>query len=256
MKVFFSILLFTLIVTTNAHAKAATDTPALSGIGTLLEIIGSFFSIKDLPQGVISEGEQILNNPANTGSQNQNDLMSSKTDFIFYCQGNTSWSNTCSLGSAGCGPTSLAMVLGSFRVTITPPQVDKIFQQNGWRSCGDVGSYMTSALHSSWLSSLGFKVGQNLAYNEILDLKQAKDYLDEGFLIIGSSRNFPCANCKSLTRIDHIFVVDNVDISNALVSIRDPNNCSYTGGDDENPVNRVKNVSDFIWLYAYPIKKI
>ena len=149
------------------------------------------------------------------------------------------------------------MVLSTFGVNYDPTQVDKIFQDNKWRSCGDSPSRMVTALQSSWLSNLGFRVGPNLVSSSSLDIGEAKKYLDQGYLIIGSSLQYPCASCTASGRlIDHIFVVDSVDVSSNKVDIRDPNNCSYADGNDENQSNRIKDATSFSWYYAYPIKKV
>lgn len=247
--ILFAIFFFS-IFPSVAHAANTTQNTS-NNASIIFELLGSLFSFGS---SASSPNQPSQTNPIPTNNPNNPDL-SGRPNFVFYCQGNIAWKNTCALGRAGCGPTSLAMVLGSFGVNMNPVSVDQIFKVNGWRSCGDSPSYMTSAINSAWLRGLGFKVGPNIAYNSILDLNQAKKYLDEGHLIIASSRNFPCANCSSAQRIDHVFVVDGVDIASLTVSVRDSNNCSYAAGNDENPSNRIKNVSSFGWLYAYPIKK-
>lgn len=180
------------------------------------------------------------------------------SEFVYYCQGNTAWQNTCSLGQTGCGPSSLAMVLSSFKVTMTPPQVDREFQSHGWRSCGNSPSSMVAALQSQWLKDLGFEVGPNIVKGSALDMEATEKYLDrfQGYLIIGSSSQYPCANCIVGSLVDHIFVIDAINRESGTVSIRDPNNCSYANGNDENQTNRIKRANSFPWLYAYPIKKV
>ncbi len=174
----------------------------------------------------------------------------------FYCQGNTQWQNICSLGAAGCGPSSVAMVLTAFGLSLTPPDVDQVMRQRGWRACGNADSSMKTALHSDWLPSLGFHVGAELVNNKILDLEATKRALDNGAFIIASSQEFPCVNCRSSLRIGHIFVIDGIDVERGLVSIRDPNNCSYTDGNDEIAKNVWRSISEFPWYYAYPITKL
>lgn len=180
-------------------------------------------------------------------------------NFVYYCQGNTAWANTCTLGRAGCGPTTMAMILSSFSIpNSTPPEVDRTFSNNGWRTCGNNPTInMPGILNSSWLSGMGFDTGPNLVNNGVFNVTQAKDYLDRGYLIVGSSQAYPCANCRSATTVDHIFAIDAIDLSTnpATVDVRDPNNCSYADGNDENPSKRVKKVTDFPWYYAYPIKR-
>lgn len=175
-------------------------------------------------------------------------------EFVYYCQGNTAWANSCGLGVAGCGPTSMAMVLSTFGTVMTPPQLDREW---GYRACGDVGSTMEGAIKSQWLKDKGFEHGPGLLQGSHLNAELAKQFIDEKYLIIGSSAVFPCANCKTPgATVNHIFVVDGVDVNNGTVDIRDPNNCSYTDGNDENQAKRIKNIRDFPWLYAYPIRKI
>ena len=116
---------------------------------------------------------------------------------------------------------------------------------------------MEVALQSEWLKNQGFEVGNNILSGGYLNANEAKKYLDKNYLIIGSSRQYPCANCRSAgALVDHIFVIDGIDIQANTVDIRDPNNCSYADGDDENQSNRIKKITDFPWLYAYPVKKV
>lgn len=187
--------------------------------------------------------------------QTQSPAIGSRSNFVFYCQGNTA-SQQCSLGQSGCGPTSVAMVLSTFGIIQTPTQVDQVFQSNGWRSCGVSPSSLIAAIHSSWFNGLGFQTGPNLVTGSSFNITEAKRFLDQGYLIIGSSEEYPCVKCASTGIISHIFVVDNVDINSSNVNIRDPNNCSYTDGDDEYQTNRIKSVTAFPWFYAYPVKLV
>lgn len=245
------IFIFIFLFTFYPSITYAADTSQNSSNAMLaiFELMGSLLSFGSSSSP--NSSNQISPTPISPNSPNN----PNRPNFVFYCQGNTAWKNHCSIGYAGCGPTSMAMVLSSFGLNMNPVATDKIFQQNGWRGCGDFPSYMQSAITSSLLPSLGLKAGPNIAYNKILDLRQAKNYLDQGFLIIGSSEQYPCANCTSAQLINHIFVVDGVDINSSSVSIRDPNNCSYADGNDENPAKIFKNVSSFSWFYAYPIGK-
>lgn len=174
----------------------------------------------------------------------------------FYCQGDSRWANNCSMGQAGCGPTSLSMAISAFGLTMDPPAVDKVWRDRKWRGCNSENSFAERAITSDWLPSMGFKVSPNLAYNNILDLAQARQYIKNGFVIVASSHRYPCVNCKSVPYISHVFVVDDVDEKLAQVSIRDPNNCSYAAGQHgEIQSNRLRNVSAFPWAYAYAIRK-
>lgn len=153
--------------------------------------------------------------------------------FVYYCQGNPSWSNNCDLGTAGCGPTSLAMVMSTFGIKITPPEVDSIFQRNGWRAGCGAGSDIYSAIHSQWFLSQGFTVPDvDLIDNSgkpLLD--QMQNYLNSGYLIIVNGHNYPCKGCiDQFSPVGHYFVVDQVDIGGHKMHTHDPNNCSYATG--------------------------
>lgn len=186
--------------------------------------------------------------------------------FTFYCQGNPAWGPTCGLGKAGCGPTSIAMILTYFNVSKTPPEVDQLFFSSNARGCSAaIGSTIPSALHSGWMKDLNFQIGPDIhlgGRDGILDIAQARKFLDSGYLILGSSEAFPCVNCsdndprRDGNTIDHIFVVDYADPSSGTIHVRDPNNCSYGNGNDEYQQNIEMNVTDFTWLYAYPMKRI
>lgn len=183
----------------------------------------------------------------------------SRGNFIYYCQGNSSYQSHY-LGKAGCGVTSAAMVLSTFGLTnYGPLEVDDIFQRNGWRPGYSSGSNMSSFRQSQWLKDLGFEAGADMVTAGLFNAEKAKEYIDNGSLIIGSSKSYPCANCvQSGALVDHIFVVDNVDLSTnpPTVSIRDPNNCEYGDGNVERQSNRIKKINDFSWYYAFPLKKI
>lgn len=233
-------------------AFAQTPAPQPPSGQAVVDFLKIFF-----PQGTSSDSGLPPDQSGVTPQPTQS--IPTKQGFTYYCQGNPAWRDNCEMGGAGCGPTSVAMIISSLRTntgaTMNPVQVDQVFRQRGWRACSDEGSYLQNAIHSDWLPSLGFHVGTNLVSGQVLNLRHAKERLDAGDIIVASSQRFPCANCRSLPYINHIFVVDNVDIASATVSIRDPNNCSYTNGNDENPAKIIKSAAAFPWFYAFPIGK-
>lgn len=186
-------------------------------------------------------------------------------NFTYYCQGNPIWSNNCSLGDAGCGPTSLAMVMSTFGIKMTPPEVDSVFQRNGWRDGCPNGSDIHSAIHSQWFLQQGFTVPEV----DLIDgnskplLTQMKNYLDQGYLIIVNGHDYPCKGCiDQFAPVGHYFVVDEVDIPGQRMHTRDPNNCSYATGvenqglawTDMKAPRSVGGGADS-WYNVYPIKK-
>jgi hypothetical protein len=189
----------------------------------------------------VIQGNSVTTSVGNPTSQKPGDNTSG--DFVYYCQQDPKWANICNLGTpqggAGCGPTSLAMVLSTFGTTMTPPEVDN--EMRPFRACGYVDSRMQEALQSKWLASKGIKT-QNLGVGngKPLDLQVAKQVLDNGGLIIGS--------------VDiHIFVVDGVDVEKNTIHVRDPDGCNPKGYDSNflRPWHNRPNP----WYYAYALKK-
>lgn len=142
-----------------------------------------------------------------------NPIQCIKPGYVFYCQGDPRWGSTCSLSSAGCGPTTMAMIFSAYGDTITPPDMDKLFQQKGFRSCGDNPSYMQSAIQKL-LPENGYEYH---ALGAPLNLARAQEFLNAGYLIIGST-------------FGHIFVIDGVDPSANILKLRDPGRCENKDG--------------------------
>lgn len=164
-------------------------------------------------------------------------LMCIKPAYVFYCQGDPRWGNYCSMAQAGCGPTTMAMIFSSYGDTLTPLQMDRdIFQKRGWRACGDNVSYMQTAIQTL-LPENGYEYH---ALGAPLDLTRAQEYLNAGYLIIGST-------------FGHIFVIDGVDVANQTLRLRDPGRC-------ENKDGVIRSAST-PWggqrlIYSYAVKKI
>lgn len=200
-------------------------------------------------------------------------------NLVYYCQGDPKWNgdnypefgsgNTCML-QAGCGPTSLAMIISTFGPTMTPVDVDRVFQSNGWRVGCDAGSSYGEAIFSSWFSGLGFTVGPNVAAGGQPDLQLMKQFIDQGNLIINGADNYPCLGCINPGEpVGHIFVIDDVDVVGKRVHTRDPNNCDFSTGNERQydawvmvapdsvagPDTSPYNASGATWNGSFPIKK-
>lgn len=175
-------------------------------------------------------------------------------NFVFYCQADNRWASTCNLASEGCGPTSMAMIVSTLGKVMTPPEMDRVFFSYSARSCeGRSGSTMPNILNSSWMGDNKFLVRPVSVNGGTLNLTQAKEYIDQGFLILASSLSSPCPKpgwCSGPT--NHIFVVDQVNPSAKTVRVRDPINCRPEHP-DEYPTSRERAAGSFPWLYAYAI---
>lgn len=163
-------------------------------------------------------------------------IMCYKPAYVFYCQGDPQWANACGMISAGCGPTTMAMILSAYGDTITPLQMDQeIFRKRGWRTCGDSPSYMQTAIQTL-LPEMGYEY-QPLGVP--LNLTRAQEYLNAGYLIIGST-------------FGHIFVIDGVNIASNTLRLRDPGRCENKDGVIR-PANAPWNGQAL--YYAYAVKK-
>lgn len=199
----------------------------------------SFFSSHVFAQ-ISAKKETRVGNPPN---------VSTPGSFVYYCQHDPKWNHpnySCGITNSGCGPSSMAMVLTYFGDTMTPIDSDKIFVQKNWRACSSTsGSYMQAAIaalnNGTFDNKKGYTTHQ-LTLNGKLNLQKAKEYLDQGYLIIGSTSN-------------HIFVVDGVDVTNDTVQKRDPDDgCTTTDGKVIKPNSTPWRGEG--WYYAYAIKKV
>ncbi|MBP9719580.1 MAG: N-acetylmuramoyl-L-alanine amidase, partial [Candidatus Levybacteria bacterium] len=162
-------------------------------------------------------------------------------DRVFYWQGDPKYQNICDMAGSGCGPSSMAMVLSSFGDTITPNQMDDVFRARNWRPCTE-GSNMIQAI-KTYLPEKGYLYEAVPIAVGLLDLAAAKQYLDNGWLIIGSTAN-------------HIFVVYGVDEATNEVLLMDPaRHENVNGVRRPNEYPWIRTDKERGWKYAYAVKK-
>jgi beta-lactamase class A len=175
-------------------------------------------------------------------------------NFTFYCQGNPQWDrkgDSCSMGQIGCGPTSLAMIFSYFGDIVDPARMYQTYVDNKMINC-DVGSY--PGLVNAWVAKQpGYEVGPDIG-SGTLNAVEAKKFIDAGWLILASSDNFIGQKGKP---IGHIFVVQDVDPAAGTFILRDPENCSYSSGEEftDKMVQPITGGKVPSWKYAYPIRK-
>ena len=226
----------------------------------LIFILSLFLINKNAFADLTTDSNEVITRVGNPAIPN------SKSNIVYYCQGNSDKDYVDrDLGHSGCGVTASAIVLSSFGLTnYDPPTLDDVFRQKGWRPTITSYSQIDNGfLQSPWLHDLGFDLGNTLVTsgsdsNGIFNAQKAKEYIDLGYLIIGSSQRYPCANCRTPgATANHVFVIDDVDLSSnpPTIEVRDPNNCDYGDGNVERASNRIKKITEIPWFYAYPIKK-
>lgn len=149
------------------------------------------------------------------------DIMCYKPAYVFYCQGDPRWANVpdpgdtkgCFMSGAGCGPTTMAMIFSAYGDTITPLDMDQKIFRGSYRACGNTGSAMQTAVQNL-LPARGYEYEPLSAP---LNLSQAQEYLNAGYLIIGSTTN-------------HIFAIDGVNVGDKTLRLRDPARCENKDG--------------------------
>lgn len=178
-------------------------------------------------------------------------------DFVYYCQGNPQWDQSCGIDQAGCGPASLAMIVSTLGAArLSPDRMDAIFRENGWRSCSTgSGSNIGGAIESMFLTSQGLTASPDITgANFISEVKKATI---EGGLIIASSDLYPC-HCGhsdgSTFPASHIIVIQKVN-DDGTFAIRDPSNCDFSTGQEFTQFINV-NPNTVAWKWAFAISKV
>jgi len=178
-------------------------------------------------------------------------------DFIYYCQGDPRWSATCGIGQAGCGPSSLAMIISTLgKAQLTPDRVDTIFNDNGWRACSaSSGSNIGDPIRSPFMTSQGLSASADITgANFVSEVTKATA---EGALIIASSDTYPC-HCGNESGATfpaaHIVVIQKVN-ADGTFAVRDPSNCDFNTGQEFTQFINV-NPSSVAWKWAFAINKI
>jgi len=155
--------------------------------------------------------------------------------------------NGCNVCDAGCGPTTIAMILSSYvDKTMTPPKVIDQLEKNGVRM-GCYGSYIAELY--SYLSKRGdLKVSSYIIPNE--GRLQAKDVADDfrGYINNGWTI-FVLANFRT-DGGGHYFWVTEVTDNDEILAY-DP----YYGRSQPAPFNENKYNPAPYYRYAFAIKK-
>lgn len=174
--------------------------------------------------------------------------------FPYYCQGDSKWDNGggCGMGQIGCGPTSTAMIFSYYGDTKTPKDMYDEFVNGELINCV-VGTSLQGMLQGkTWFKERGYEVGPDIGAGG-LNATEAKKYIDEGWLLFGST------DAYKGTDISHIFVIQDINPTAGTFTIRDPANCDYGPGTEraaniEQPIRGGSFIPS--WKYAYPVRKI
>ena len=162
--------------------KSSTEIPNLTEIDEqTLEV-----------QETESEGFELQGNIAYEAGENSKDYeveLGEYAGLTYYSQVDNRWknyiytsigSNTQTIGSSGCGPTSAAMVVSSIRGTITPDTMSDLFVANGYRSANN-GTYWSAFRYvaDKW----------NIEYTETNEIQKAIQLIEDKNYVICSVGN-------------------------------------------------------------------
>jgi hypothetical protein len=176
-------------------------------------------------------------------------------NFVYYCQGDPKWQQTCGIDQAGCGPTSLAMIISTLgKSKLSPVDVDSVFHDSGWRACSvDSGSNIGDAINSQFLAAQGLVASPDISGGNFVSNVQ-KATSDGKTLVIASSDSYPC-HCGhadgSTIPASHIIVIQKVN-ADGTFAIRDPSNCDFSNGQEFTQFINV-DPNSIAWKWAFAI---
>jgi lysophospholipase L1-like esterase len=197
---------------------------------------------------------------------------------VIYCQ----WSGSQSLGggpwythpfvqntiaNAGCGPTSMAMIVSSFGHNITPDQVGDVFEKIGMAGCSSYGCGTNfwpgdnQTATNAWLQSFSLKATDvNLESSGSLNITAISKFLYPGspYLLWGIIDNYQ-ASSNPDAHGKHVVVIANINTGNQTLTLYNPEYC--TSGEHAETISYVDNIgykshpgdSPYIWDQVIPI---
>jgi len=171
----------------------------------------------------------------------------------------------CDIAGSGCTMTSLAMIMTYFGEHTTPDEASQKGSQNkydvnlGCQSPGTLTSQLSKTV-MPWLRNKGYKVpggsnpnmvnfqffdddndGKADRYRGRVELKTLKEYLDNGFLLLGGAKITYASGNGLGGPAGHAFVITDINVGDKSMTIYDPTFCkaNRSGGK-----RTIKNVND------------
>ncbi len=196
------------------HAQT-TPTPTPANYDFLLHLLNTFINPGTMQQSSFDfTTSSATLFPSSILQQNLSSTINPlSSSFTYYpqCDGifdNLPLPNGCTLCRAGCGPTTLAMILSSYvDKKFTPDVVVNLYKQNGYYAGCD-GTKITDAMNIA--TQNGLKTTDLLVYdgrNNDNAIQDFKAYINSGWTIFTLAR-YCAAGCR------HFFWITNVDSQN------------------------------------------
>ena len=145
---------------------------------------------QNLEQEVESEAFEEQGNIAYNGSSEYPSIsLGNYTGLTYYSQIDSRWKNhvytvigdnSQTIGTSGCGPTSVAMIVTAIKGTITPPEMGDLFVQYGYRSVNS-GTYWSAF---RWVADVF-----DIEYQEATNIDKAIELLRNDNYVVCSVAN-------------------------------------------------------------------
>lgn len=179
----------------------------------------------------------------------------------FYCQYDNKYTKSyCDITSHGCTPTSMAMILATFGDTKWNPLNTALSQKTRRNGCFKGGTNESTLLNNfrPWFKSMGYKWPMvNLASGRNFNVKQAKKYLDNGYLLLAGA-NMTYNRSRSGSG-GHAVVIAGLNTQTRIAKVYDPTFCTsdkdYSIRNMDIDKEVVFNSVGSGWYWVYPIKK-
>lgn len=161
------------------------------------------------------------NNQNNQKDENQQDNKK-REKLVYYAQRDPKYAsikmdnafcssgNPATIGNAGCGPTTVAMIVASYvNKNINPVDIVRYYDENGWLACGT----SVDAARKT-LEHFGLKLTPD---NSILSISQMKKMIDNGWTLMALA-TITYQGSSGINQMSHYFwIVDVDDKNNVLV---------------------------------------
>ena len=143
---------------------------------------------------------------------------STANNFPYYNQGDSKWGSIAygksgTIKSSGCGPSSMAMVLKSYGVNVTPKETAEWSLNNGYRVEGQGTSW-------DFFKAIGDQNG--LQTTQFTDIATAKQNLENNIPVIGSMKP------GDFTKGGHFLVFSGINKDGTIVTVNDPGSSART----------------------------
>lgn len=165
------------------------------------------------------------NNINKKNTDNNTNVNITKNNFVYYSQLDPKYkdikmdnafcgvNNPATIGNAGCGPTTVAMIIASYiNKSINPIDIVKYYDKNGWLGCGT----SISAARDT-LSYYGFKITPD---SSILSISEMKKMIDNGWTLMALA-TITYHNFNEEKKMGHYFWIVNIDEKNNVL-VYDP----------------------------------